>query len=538
MRLRQPNFFIDAEMDLGIVPYSTSAAAANTTKLNNALAAMWKGGAVTLPSGEVTNILKPIFFHGKEYFFSGPIITSTRLGCSLIGCGSRPYYMGSNQYDSASLGGMRTQFTRIDGNNGGAVIRLRGQGTLIQGIVISGRQYSTENGVTGPTEGTATPIGIEVEGRAAPATGGHILRDVMVAACTYGIALRHGYHDSGTTRVHPGIDGLYDLAYDENHGEAGVMENVTFWECDNCFYSENNQAVLWRGRSLRVGAFSKQELTVFNIVRGGNHLIEGLELMVTKPTVLSVHRSSANWPSYNDGGTWKYKFNDTACPSNNPDPHDYSPYTPTFTLLDLKWDHFAAELSPYITLFKYAGPNYLNYDGMQSFQWNVRMTGHLAMNPLPYWGGSPEYDSSKLIDINDGGNTYFVPRDCLLFDILNLPTTNFTRLGDGPWWYPTPPSYPGLTISSGAITVTKPFHTVDTESAASSDDLDTINGGRAGHTLILRAHNSARTVVAKNGTGNIKLAGSDFSLDNSDDTLVLFHNGTNWLELSRANNGA
>lgn len=93
-----------------------------------------------------------------------------------------------------------------------------------------------------------------------------------------------------------------------------------------------------------------------------------------------------------------------------------------------------------------------------------------------------------------------------------------------------------LTITSGVITATASFHTVDTESDASTDDLTTINGGTAGQLLTIKAANSARSVVAKDGT-NLKLAG-DFTLDNAEDTLTLISNGTNWSEVSRSNNGS
>jgi hypothetical protein len=54
-------------------------------------------------------------------------------------------------------------------------------------------------------------------------------------------------------------------------------------------------------------------------------------------------------------------------------------------------------------------------------------------------------------------------------------------------------------------------------------------------TLIIVAANSARTVVAKDATGNLRLNG-DFSLDHQNDTLTLIYNGTNWLEVSRSDN--
>ena len=95
-----------------------------------------------------------------------------------------------------------------------------------------------------------------------------------------------------------------------------------------------------------------------------------------------------------------------------------------------------------------------------------------------------------------------------------------------------------LTISSDVIAVTHSFHTVDTEGDVSSDDIDTINGGvAAGQILTITANNTARSVVAKDGTGNLKLAG-DFTMDNTEDTLMLVYDGSNWLEVSRSGNGA
>lgn len=96
-----------------------------------------------------------------------------------------------------------------------------------------------------------------------------------------------------------------------------------------------------------------------------------------------------------------------------------------------------------------------------------------------------------------------------------------------------------LTISSGAIVPTNAFHTVDTESDASSDDLDTITATNAvaGDTLVIAAADSARSVVVKDGTGNIQ-CGGDRTLDNAQDTIALVYDGTAWLEVAFASNGA
>lgn len=93
-----------------------------------------------------------------------------------------------------------------------------------------------------------------------------------------------------------------------------------------------------------------------------------------------------------------------------------------------------------------------------------------------------------------------------------------------------------LTIAAGVVTVTTGYHALDTEAAAATDDLDTINGGVAGMMLILRAASSVRDVVAKKGTGNLRLA-SDFTLTHTDDRLTLLFDGVNWNELCRADNG-
>jgi hypothetical protein len=92
-------------------------------------------------------------------------------------------------------------------------------------------------------------------------------------------------------------------------------------------------------------------------------------------------------------------------------------------------------------------------------------------------------------------------------------------------------------IAAGVITAGKSYVSVDTEGGAATDDLETVNGGAEGDVLMLKAAHDARTVVCKHGTGNLKLSGADFSLDGVQDRLTLLHDGTNWVELARANNG-
>ncbi len=85
-----------------------------------------------------------------------------------------------------------------------------------------------------------------------------------------------------------------------------------------------------------------------------------------------------------------------------------------------------------------------------------------------------------------------------------------------------------LTISSGAITITQATHTVDTESDAAADDLDTINGAINETFLLLRPENTGRDITLKHGTGNILTAdGNDFTIPDNG-TALLWYDGTNW----------
>ena len=90
-----------------------------------------------------------------------------------------------------------------------------------------------------------------------------------------------------------------------------------------------------------------------------------------------------------------------------------------------------------------------------------------------------------------------------------------------------------LTISGGAVTKTKGYHTIDTESDAATDDLDTISGGSDGDVIFLQANHTDRTIVLKNETGNIH-CGADLHLENTHQVVALMYNAatTDWHCLS------
>lgn len=108
------------------------------------------------------------------------------------------------------------------------------------------------------------------------------------------------------------------------------------------------------------------------------------------------------------------------------------------------------------------------------------------------------------------------------------------------WAETTVPRRGSVTIASGSATLPKALASVgivqlDTEAAAASDDLDTITAGYDGQVIVLKTANSARDVVVKDGTGNLKTNG-DFTLSHTDDRMMLICDGTSWFELSRSDN--
>lgn len=89
-----------------------------------------------------------------------------------------------------------------------------------------------------------------------------------------------------------------------------------------------------------------------------------------------------------------------------------------------------------------------------------------------------------------------------------------------------------LTISGGVVTKTQSYHTIDTESDGASDDLDTINGGSEGDIIIVRAEHADRTIVLKDGTGNLDLD-ADITLDDTNEFAILIYDGSNWQLLAK-----
>jgi hypothetical protein len=157
----------------------------------------------------------------------------------------------------------------------------------------------------------------------------------------------------------------------------------------------------------------------------------------------------------------------------------------------------------------------------------------------PPWTTNPTANSTYEVKsvIGTGNYVWLTTSPGSVTKPVNLPS-NWNDLANEIWVDGVMQASPAveLTIANGVITLTQRTHVIDTEADAASDDLATINGGVSGRMIVLRAADTNRTVVLKDGVGNLKLEG-DFSLDNTEDTITLFYDGTNWLEKARRNNG-
>lgn len=96
------------------------------------------------------------------------------------------------------------------------------------------------------------------------------------------------------------------------------------------------------------------------------------------------------------------------------------------------------------------------------------------------------------------------------------------------------------TISSGAISATSSYMRLDTEGAASTDDLFNITGGSIGSMLILQSNNNGRDIIvvdasSNTNAGNIELS-SNYTLINNRRRLTLLFDGADWVELTESNN--
>ena len=126
-----------------------------------------------------------------------------------------------------------------------------------------------------------------------------------------------------------------------------------------------------------------------------------------------------------------------------------------------------------------------------------------------------------LILICDGSNSWKIKNNG---DVRNLYINNKLN---------TQPNT--ATISGGAITYTGAYMVVDTEGGASSDTLDTINGGKAGDRLLLVGATAGQNIIISDNTGNIQTNNNtNFTLEPiHGDSVEFYCSGSNWIQTAR-----
>ena len=92
-----------------------------------------------------------------------------------------------------------------------------------------------------------------------------------------------------------------------------------------------------------------------------------------------------------------------------------------------------------------------------------------------------------------------------------------------------------VVIASGGITATSSYIRMDTEGAAATDTLVTINGGVDGAIVILQSTSATRTITIQSGGGNLRTAAS-LTLSNGNDRIAFIYSANEnvWTELFRA----
>lgn len=141
---------------------------------------------------------------------------------------------------------------------------------------------------------------------------------------------------------------------------------------------------------------------------------------------------------------------------------------------------------------------------------NISVVGNVGIQPSSSGYGLRVFENATLVYVS--GNN---------FDRSNVPGDDYIST---------------LTIAAGVITLPHGgdcFVVIDTEAAAATDDLDTINGGVLGQVITLQQNSSAREPTIKDTTGNLRLAG-DFIMTALQDSITLKYNGTSWIEIARA----
>ncbi len=163
---------------------------------------------------------------------------------------------------------------------------------------------------------------------------------------------------------------------------------------------------------------------------------------------------------------------------------------------------------------------------------NSASSGTISATILVDGVGSFYYDSADSSTAHDGTEV-----------LVTASGERYKIFGDPEDYQPNVKASSELTVASGAITLSRYSHTVDTESDASADTLTDItwwSGVKAGDTAEIRAENIARvvTIESNTGAGKIKTPDDrDIVLDETTKVFRLLWDGTQTQVISGVSTG-
>lgn len=389
-----------AEYDLGLIPDNDSPKIAlqNTARINSAYEHAHKHGNFNFSNSKVFGpIRKDIVFPGGEYFTAGPIITSNRIGQpALIGTGKNHPVTTSNHFTApknpdgslpAIHGGISTKITRIDGQNGGPVVLMRGQGCPIRNINVQGRPYRYDPTAEGPLSPqslpyakltSATRSGIEIESREPPACGYHAIEGVSISYCDVAMRCLPGYYPNPAKPLLP-------LTHDESHADMSIARDIIVTGCKKGFLTEGQQAIGWYLNNWTFngqGGAGLMDVDCFDLQRASNIVIDTVWINDFRTLLLNLGKDY------------------------------FTSSARRLSITNVKWDlanHLVKNGLANILRMERGGQINLSDP---TINYSIRITGEYvyALN------GLPPIDISKLIDVPDNFNLNDVK-----FDITGLP---------------------------------------------------------------------------------------------------------------------
>lgn len=255
------------------------------------------------------------------------------------------------------------------------------------------------------------------------------------------------------------------------------------------------------------------------------------------------------------GGTVSYQINDLATwPSGDAEARLYlgrvhtDAATPFVSVVTEKSAHNSPLISAAAPVIESIGSSYTDALASNAFEFLTSYVvldteGAAATDELDSITGGSVGDlvhirpqsTSRVITIRSGtgnittpGGEHVVLNSSLqVATLLKITSTAWRVLYTDPLIYATT-----ATIASGVITCTTGRMIIDTEGAAASDDLTTINGGVEGRLLELTIASGSRTVTLLE-TGNIRMGpGSSLLLDGIFQCVTLRYHATYWLVTS------